>query len=744
MLKNKNRKKLHNEKRYDKSKIKTSLSDINQLPQIINDSQYDIKAVSFDIFDTLLGRCLESPEEVKKAVCYHLANYLNQDEYSQTDVKHWQMEQLYAMRQSAEKLLREQALSQGFDYECCFTELVDAWLKLIKIQSANQHLSTKTKSFIINKELELESSALFVKPYIEQTLQKMKKQGKIIIVISDMYLDSEYIKKLLADKGLLDYFSHIYVSADHLLGKHSGRLFELVIHNYQQHYALPKKSLLHIGDNPISDCRMAVASGIHGIWLYETSSRKRRQRQTLSSNMAKRGGIWRGRHFFECINERIISTPQIAAKSNSSVIVNKENSQGDGDRNRFFYNYGLNVLGPVFSVFNHRLVERLKQNNIEKVFFLARDGYIFHNLFKESKLNHTIEHSYLYISRRVIMAASVADGLTYEQAKIAFYNPKQTGLDSIFRIYGLHNLGLESLAKQHGFIDVRKAINDWHDERLISFLADQSVQNKIKQQGQQQKKLLEQYLVQEGFFSIKNVALVDIGWNGTIQKFLKKTFGQREDFPIVYGYYFAFVPKIHHDFGDNNYCEGLIHDARRGNACERIPAEVEEIFEQGARSTEATTMSYRWQDQTKNRIEPVLKSNQLPDRQAEINCNDWIIAIQKGVMDHHQHYQTMQTLIPCTANELLPYVYGLLERAVVYPTKKETQYLTQLVHTEDFGHDNILDMGRNAINWRDLLKPVQLFHRVKVTAWRYALFANIPTHFANFFFRVLFLYAVKK
>lgn len=742
MLKNKNRQRAHNEKSYAKSHIKTSLSNINQLPKLINDCQYNIRAVSFDIFDTLLGRCLESPEEVKKSVCYHLAIHLNQN--NKKNVKGWQMEQLYSMRQSAEKVLREQALSQSFDYECRFSELVDVWVKLIKKQSINPNLSPEIKSFIINKELELESSALFIKPHIEQTLQEMKQQGKIIIAISDMYLDRQYIKKLLSNKGLLSYFTHVYVSADHLLGKHSGRLFELVIHDYQQHYGLTKKSLLHIGDNPISDCRMAVASGIHGVWLYETSSRKRRQRQMLSANMAKRGGIWKGRHFFECINEKFAKEQLVDPTPDSIKRINERKSKYSNISRDFFYKYGFNVLGPVFSVFNHGLVEKIKQKNIEKVLFLARDGYIFHELFKRSELSHSVEYSYLYISRRVIMAASVADGLTHEQAKIAFYNPKQTGLDSIFRVYGLHDLGLEILAKKHGFTDLNKVINDWDDKRLLAFLADQTVQNKIKQQGQKQKKLLEQYLVQEGFFSTNNIALVDIGWNGTIQKFLKKTFGSRKDFPTVYGYYFAFVPKIHHDFGDNNYCEGLIHDARRGNACERIPAEVEEIFEQGARSTEATTLHYRWKDQKKNRVEPVLKNSNAPDRQAEINCNAWIIAIQKGVMDHHQHYQTMQTLIPCTANELLPYVYGLLERAVVYPTKKETEYLTQLVHTEDFGHDNILDMGRNAINWKDLLKPMQLFQRVKVTAWRYALFANIPTHFANFLFRVLFLYAVKK
>ncbi len=136
--------------------------------------------------------------------------------------------------------------------------------------------------------------------------------------------------------------------------------------------------------------------------------------------------------------------------------------------------------------------------------------------------------------------------------------------------------------------------------------------------GQQHRDLLQRYLEQVGFFAHQRVALVDIGWNGTVQKFLKQAFGQRADFPLLHGYYFAFVPKMYADFGDNNVCEGIIHDSRRGNACERIPAEFEEIFEQGARSHEATTIAYREED---GRVVPVLKADDAPDRQAELACN---------------------------------------------------------------------------------------------------------------------------
>ena len=93
---------------------------------------------------------------------------------------------------------------------------------------------------------------------------------------------------------------------------------------------------------------------------------------------------------------------------------------------------------------------------------------------------------------------------------------------------------------------------------------------------------------------------------------------------------------------------------------------------------------------------------------------------------------------------MLPYVYGQLERAIVYPSRTESSMLTRLVHTEDFGDDHVLDLGGNALGWSDLLRPGLLWQRVRGAAWRYALFAGIPTGVANFAFRVVYLHAVKK
>jgi len=140
----------------------------------------------------------------------------------------------------------------------------------------------------------------------------------------------------------------------------------------------------------------------------------------------------------------------------------------------------------------------------------------------------------------------------------------------------------------------------------------------------------------------------------------------------------------------------------------------------------------------------VLKADSAPDRQAELACNPLVAQMQQGIMHHWEHFNAVQQLTGYSSQQLLPYVHGLLERAVVYPTSEETRELTQLVHTEDFGHDHVLALANQPVGWGDLLHPRQLLRRLELSAWRYALFDRIPTGMANFAFRMVYLHTVKK
>ena len=89
------------------------------------------------------------------------------------------------------------------------------------------------------------------------------------------------------------------------------------------------------------------------------------------------------------------------------------------------------------------------------------------------------------------------------------------------KVYGLPESELQPLAAVHGFSDFSEPITDWQDSRLQNFLADDLVQACIRPVGARHRRLLEGYLQQVGFFDSAAISLVDIGWNGTVQKFFE-------------------------------------------------------------------------------------------------------------------------------------------------------------------------------------------------------------------------------
>jgi FMN phosphatase YigB (HAD superfamily) len=664
-----------------------------------------IDCVSFDVFDTLLARCIEPPEDLQHRVATLLAKKIG----------HVTPEAILQIRREVEADLRRRALSAGLDHECHFDPLVEGWVTRLV-----GHADAVLVDFVHETERALESLALSAKPGATEMLLWLRGKGVRIIAVSDMYLSHDHLVALLDLCGLGRLIDRVYVSSEFGLGKYSGRLHSRVL----ELEGFSPEQLVHVGDNPVSDMHVPMRLGMRGIFMDEKTKRLRRRRQMLSTEMVRRGGVWPGRRFFEVIDYRMEQDAICQAACTD-----------------FFHHYGAHVLGPAFSTFLLGLIEKIEAVKPDKLFFLARDGYLFEKMYArwrelEPGSQHWPEPVYIYASRRVVATASVAEGLSPEQAVVAFYNPKQQGLLSVLKTFGLPADDFTGLAREHGFADLAEPLHDWSDARLCAFLADERVQSRIRRIGEAARDRLQRYFEQQGFFSCERAALVDIGWNGTIQKFLRDSFGRRPDYPDVHGWYFAFVAAMHGDFGMGDRVEGLIQDVRRDDPYERAPMDFEEIFEQGARSGEGTTLGYVEQD---GQVVPILKADAAPDREGEIACNPLIEQFQAGVLDHLEHFHAAWRLTGYSAAEIKPYVLALLERAVVYPTREEVEHISRLVHTEDFGHDHTLDMGCIPVGYLDLLRPRRLYRKLKSLPWKFAAFARFSTPLPAWLFRLVYL-----
>jgi predicted HAD superfamily hydrolase len=649
----------------------------------------ELKCLSFDVFDTLLFRCIEPPEWLHRRVAEELAAALGAPHTPAS---------VLAARREAEAALRAQAIERGDDHECHFDELLCAWVA--RLCGAEDAVLIARAEAI---ERELEHLALAAKPGAILFLQWARSRGLRVVAVSDMYLGETQVREILDRCGFGGLLDAVYVSSDHRVAKHSTRLHAKVL---ELEGVLPAE-VLHVGDNFASDALAPSRLGIQGVFLDERAQRLRRRRQSLAAEMSARGGIWPGRMLNEIVAERL-------------------KHDGRAKRDDFYFQYGLEVLGPMFSLFTLGLVERLRADPSDRVFFLARDGQLFMQLYEawrrlDADGAALPTATYAYASRRVVASAAVAEGLDLQMCFIALSNPKQQGLQSILRTYGLPPDAFGEFAREHGFPDLRERLGDWHDARLQAFLADERVQRIVLAHGAKARDCLEAYFESLGFFASRAVTLVDIGWNGTIQHFLGETFGARGDYPRVAGYYFALANSFHRTSATGGVTEGLILDTRRNNPCERAACDFEELFEQGARSLEATTIGYARSDAG---VVPLLKDDDAADRQEELRCNPSIAAMQEGVMLHLEHFHAARRLTGFGFDALKPYVLGLVERAVVYPDVDEVAHIGRLAHTEDFGHDHVLDISAGGVGWRDYLWPRRLARKVRALAWRYAPFAR--------------------
>lgn len=663
-----------------------------------------IGCVSFDIFDTLVQRCIEPPEWLHRRASEKISVHLGGVPDAAT---------ILAARHEEERALREASGADGGDHECHFDPLVEGWvLRLLGRRDA------KLEERIHSIERQLERSALSAKPGAQDLLRWLKTRGVRVIAVSDMYLGHRHVNELLDDIGFGTLIDAMYVSADFGFGKYTGRLHQKVL----EVEGMNPETVVHVGDNLMSDMLGAARVGVQGVFLDEEAPRLRRRHQQLSAGMAEKGGVWPGRMLCEVVDERLRGLPE-------------------AQRDDFHFRFGLQVLGPLFSTFMLGLVERLHVSRPDRIYFLARDGFLFKSLYERYRAQLSDPASlpdatYLYASRRVLAIASVADGLTLEQARVAFYNPKQQGLLSVCKTYGIDPAALGPYAEEHGFARLDEPVLDWDDVRLKALIDDDRVQMLASMAGREMRVLLHEYLKANGFFDSGSVAFVDIGWNGTIQKFLVESFGSETGFPIVHGYYYALGNGMYGAFDPGGSIEGLMMDARDGNPCERAPSDFEELFEQGARSPEATTIGYR---RERGGVVPVLKSDEAPDRIDEIACNPDILAMQQGVELHFDHFVAVQELTGFRFAQLRPYVLGLTERVVVYPDEEEVRHIGSLAHTEDFGHDNVLNLNAQRLVWRDFLRPRRLHHRLRQLPWRYAPLAGFAAPWAAWLLRLAHL-----
>ncbi|MBQ9230182.1 MAG: hypothetical protein IJ190_03265 [Prevotella sp.] len=288
-----------------------------------------------------------------------------------------------------------------------------------------------------------------------------------------------------------------------------------------------------------------------------------------------------------------------------------------------YQDFGYTVFGPFLYGFTKWLRERIVANGDTKIFFFSRDGYIMQKaylLFEEAQ-TLGLEHSYAYFSRNSLRRGLLWECHSYEESLRYLSKERFNTVAEIASYYGLQHEELSPLLAEIGI--------GWNDNVLQANLEKNEkikciytrFSERIRQRSHEQFELTVAYLKQIGMNG--RCAIVDIGWNGTMQYYLDKLIDISEIDADINGYYVGINPSKPH----KGKCEGYVFNQenltlRKSITC--FLGGVEKLFQ----SLEGSADGYV---RCGEKISPVLKAYEYKDDKQIIN---YITNLQQGSLDY--------------------------------------------------------------------------------------------------------------
>ncbi len=351
-------------------------------------------AVSFDLFDTLLVRCVPAPQDVIALTAYR-ADCLGNSAALR--------ERFYAVR--LQEQCGEKTLPQIYD-----------------TVAAQLGLSAAAARELQRLERQTERDVITLREPAAELVRYAKAQGKPVLLCTDMYYTGAELAALLKEKGLED-AGRIIVSCEHGLSKADG-LLEEVKKAAAQLCARPCR-ILHVGDSLTADAAPARRAGLS--FLHLPSVRE----------LAEAAGFTAPA---PCDPDRLPSRAALAARcmaglwAEAAFAAPFAEEAAEDDRNARLSAYGKTVPAPVQIGFLLWLLPKLAETAPDRVLFAARDGFMLQQWYERVRWKSLPEGTYLYTSRHAAMLpladrpalagylAEAADGLSCAEMMRAFFD----------------------------------------------------------------------------------------------------------------------------------------------------------------------------------------------------------------------------------------------------------------------------------------------------------------------------------
>lgn len=309
---------------------------------------------SFDIFDTLITRCTISPQ----GVFLVMKSWL-QKKRSEIDAINYIADNFEFLRIEA-----EQNVDRDLRKVICLEDIYRTLAQMVDVD----YESIKYLELL---EIKAETDCSVA---IKKNIQKIKelvRRGEHVVLISDMYLPEKAIRKMLTRIDSIFEEIPIYISSEYGCTKESGLLYIKVREREKASY----KNWTHCGDNYVSDICVPELLGIKTV------------RRPLPEMLLCEKEVMR-----QFPLEHDLSLQLILGASRNLRLQNRLDYTGE---------IGVSLGGAIFFPYVTWVIEQSIKNGIDRLYFIARDGYILKRIadiyIKQKKLK--LQTIYIYGSR---------------------------------------------------------------------------------------------------------------------------------------------------------------------------------------------------------------------------------------------------------------------------------------------------------------------------------------------------------
>ena len=615
------------------------------------------ETVSFDLFDTILVRRIHNPDLLKPTTARYISLLAEYQGIS------FPWPKVQKLRDAIEQRHRQETGKQFEDYEACYPKFMAELLMQVLGSKYNMQFLERVTAY----ELSVENSMLVPRLEFVDWLHELHEQKKRIFIISDVYLPAEHLEKLVDHAGILPLIEHVISSADTFLAKASAQAYPLLKEQYGLEYA----SWLHVGDNPHSDGLKAAEVGIRALVLRDAGEKWRKSIVKRYFNYSHGRPFWKG---------RVLQQLMLPLEAEN---VDQEN----------LYVAGYTFLAPLISAFVHQVARKTQELGIKKIFFLSREGWMFKQVWdKITPWLYPAEQlpaiEYLYVSRMALAGAGCAyAGLAGTNVDIAFLPPGNRDFRDVCRIFSLEVEPLKSHLlryKLHPDTPLSPQHQGYRPQDRIAFnelLDDDRFQEEIRRQCRPANDALQCYLEDVGFYEHTDVALVDIGWLGTIQRFLYDGIKHRADAPSCHGFLLAATRGVPYPTTPDNYIQGVLYDRHRFDLSGSTVMCCRDLFEEACRAPHPTLNGYK---RTDSGYELVFRRTDDRTGRAEHEQDIHYKPLQRGVLDGAGRYGAAAAVLGFSPDELKPWLNYILVSRMAFPRTIEVEEIRFKHHLDDF------------------------------------------------------------